>query len=107
MSYLLRDSTATIVHIDDEVIRASVGVGELFSPPTVTLRACYGVPISIPSAIESAGSTAEEGKQNWLVGNTLENVTSVTGWEEKVELRWPFVSEQGKKDDWEGREVLL
>ena len=35
MSYLLKDNHATVIHIDDDVIRASIGLGDLFNRPTI------------------------------------------------------------------------
>ena len=118
MSYLLKDNHATVIHIDDDVIRASIGLGDLFNRPTIvgsftgfyrqcapadrqTLRACYGV----PRAGSSNGSADTGDAKGWLVGEALTNVLSQPGGEDNVELRWPF--QPSTPEDWEGREYLL
>jgi len=51
------------------------------------------------------GSTPEE-KSGWLVGKALEKAQIDHGWEERLDVRWPF--RQNKEvEDWDGREYTL
>ncbi|WVQ99706.1 hypothetical protein IAU59_006847 [Kwoniella sp. CBS 9459] len=117
MAYL-RDSQPVIVHCDTDVLRAVHGIGELFSLPTVTLRACYAVPSSSKSPAEAINgdapmsaetSAAAEGssRSSWLVGEDLVNAEKVEGFETKYEVRYPFRTGALKHDDWDGRDFIL
>ncbi|WVQ79991.1 hypothetical protein IAT38_002092 [Cryptococcus sp. DSM 104549] len=116
MSHPSRDTKHTIVHCDSEVIRAVVGVGELFPRPSVTLRACYAVPnASSSKGANTNGDVQMDGetpapevvsKSGWLVGEELVNAQKAEGWEETLTVRWPFRPSK-EADDWDGREFIL
>ncbi|KAK4685022.1 actin-related protein 9, partial [Tremellales sp. Uapishka_1] len=113
MSYMLKDMQPTILHVDTEVLRASIGVGELFVLPSTTIKACYGIPRSEAGSTSKAASPipgeTEDVKDRpingWLIGPELE-AALMAGGEEKWEVRWPF-REDKKVQDWEGREFVL
>ncbi|OCF30710.1 RNA polymerase II transcription factor [Kwoniella heveanensis CBS 569] len=127
MSFL-RDSQPLVVHCDSDVARAVYGIGELFSLPTVTLRACYAVPSSsstsaeitnanpkddgnVPMAEGAAntnanGAVEESSRLGWLVGEDLANAEKEEGFESKYEVRYPFRASKAA-DDWDGREFVL
>ncbi|KAK8864654.1 hypothetical protein IAR55_001904 [Kwoniella newhampshirensis] len=113
-----RESQPVIVHCDTEYVRGSLGVGELFSRPTTTLKACYAIPrASSSKAAETDGDvsmdagepiSAPEGssRHGWLVGEELETALREDGWEEKYDAKWPFRPSKDNQD-WEGREFIL
>lgn len=84
------------------------------------LRASYAVPFAGPSTrlmttngAESGETNADpangedvEGKGGWLVGEAVEKAQLEPGWEEKLEVRWPFRQTKAL-DDWDGREFIL
>ncbi|WWD17038.1 hypothetical protein CI109_101475 [Kwoniella shandongensis] len=113
-----RDSQPVIVHCDTDVIRGSVGSGELFSRPTTSLKARYAVPrASSSKAVETNGDVsmgeeepthASEGtsRHGWVVGEELDTAEKEDGWEEKYDVRWPFRPSKDA-EDWDGREFVL
>ncbi|WVF71159.1 hypothetical protein IAT40_005957 [Kwoniella sp. CBS 6097] len=116
----LRDSQPLIVHCDTDVLRAVHGIGELFSLPTVTLRACYAVPSSTSKSADitngdalvnndgviSTGPAEGSSRSSWLAGEDLATAEKEGGFENKYEVRYPFRASK-VAEDWDGREFLL
>ncbi|ORY26139.1 putative RNA polymerase II transcription factor [Naematelia encephala] len=97
MTYILRDLTPVVAHVDSDAIRATYGVAEIFNRPRLTLPACYARPI---------GDDSE--KSSWIVGDELAKTRSEARFEEKYQLQWPFrTSTSTVIEDWDGREYVL
>lgn len=88
-----------------------------------TVKACYGVPSSAssskngngePNVVDLNGDTSmaeptaasSESRSEWLVGEQLDKALAANGGNDKIEVRWPFLSDS-EPQDWEGREFVL
>ncbi|ORX35635.1 RNA polymerase II transcription factor [Kockovaella imperatae] len=109
MNVNFRDAPPTILHVDEQVIRAGKGISDLFPSPSVTIQARYAVPRSHGNGDVSMTDGQGEGSSssaNWIVGQGLDAAQSELSFEEKWEVRWPFRSSK-RAEDWVGREYIL
>nr|ODO04059.1 RNA polymerase II transcription factor [Cryptococcus depauperatus CBS 7855] len=117
MAFALRDMRSVIVHCDDDILRAGFAVVELFPLPTVILTACYAIPTCPARVNETNGDVSmadgdatplqdATSKYGWLVGEELVNAQKEIGWENNLEIKWPFRSTK-EADDCDGREFVL
>ncbi|GMK55218.1 hypothetical protein CspeluHIS016_0202740 [Cutaneotrichosporon spelunceum] len=102
MSYL-----PVIAVVDDEIVRATHGLTDLVSRPTIEVKACYGVP-KTSHGVNAGGDVTINGtpqlnRADVLVGEALDKALAEDP--DAVEVRWPFAPED--KIDWEGREIVL